>query len=149
MYVQLHLPSLLWVDFTQNLSLFLFCTLRSGSVCFGPILLAPLTEVAPSGSQPRHLQARGRHQPTLLRANISSQGQYAWLLRDSHGSMKPQGSFLGMNKLTRAFILGDLDRADRIDTALVKIAPSRGRLTSNMPKTKRGARGELELDQIG
>ena len=63
--------------------------------------------------------------------------------------MKPQGPFLGMNKLTRAFILGDLDRADRIDTALVKIAPSRGRLTSNMPKTKRGARGELELDQIG
>ena len=55
---------------------------------------------------------------------------------------------MGMNKFTQAFILGDLDRADRIDTALVKIAPSRGRLTFNMPKTKRGARSELELDQI-
>ena len=55
---------------------------------------------------------------------------------------------MGMNKLTRAFILGDLDRADRIDTALVKIALGRGRLTSNRPKTKRGARGELELDRV-
>ena len=49
------------IQFTKKLLLYLLCTLRPGSVCFGPILLAPLAEVAPSGSHPWHCQPRGRH----------------------------------------------------------------------------------------
>ena len=55
---------------------------------------------------------------------------------------------MGMNKLAGALILGDLDRADRIDTALVKIGCGRGRLTPYMPKTDRGAKGELKVNQV-
>ena len=69
-------------------------------------------------------------------------------MRVSHGTMKTQGPVLGMKKLARAFIRGDLDRADRIDTALVKIGCGRGRLTSYMPKTDRGAKGELKVNQV-
>ena len=54
-----------------------------------------------------------------------------------------------MNKFTRALILVDLDRADRIETALVKIAVRRWRLTSYMPKTKRLAKGQLKEYQVG
>ena len=53
-----------------------------------------------------------------------------------------------MNKLAGALILGDLDRADRIDTALVKIACRRGRLTSYLPKTKRCTKWELKVNQV-
>ena len=55
---------------------------------------------------------------------------------------------MGLKKLTRGLILVDLDRADRIDTALVKIGYGRGRLTSIMPKTKRGAKGQPKVHQV-
>ena len=54
--------------------------------------------------------------------------------------MKTQGPVLGMKKLARAFIRGDLDRADRIDTALVKIAGCTRRLPAYIPKTEKAAK---------
>ena len=61
-------------------------------------------------------------------------------MRVSHGTMKIQGPVLGMKKLARAFIRGDLDRADRIDTALVKIAGCTRRLPAYIPKTEKAAK---------
>ena len=70
-------------------------------------------------------------------------------MRVSHGTMKTQGPVLGMKKLARAFIRGDLDRADRIDTALVKIAGcTKGGCLPIFQKLKRLPRNSLEYIRL-